>query len=212
MKVRAFATLLVMLVPASLIKNLTLRFIGHNVALSSKVGVTLFIGSGKLELSKNATIGSFSVFRDLKLLVMGEGSSVGNLNWITASKALVSKGAIGKLNMGESSVITNRHYLDVTGGLSLGSRSAIWGVRSTVMTHGIKIESWKQDTRSVEIGDDSVIGSNSIVCPGTKVPEGTSFGMGALLSGQKYLPNQLYVNQKASFSRKISPRIYLEND
>jgi acetyltransferase-like isoleucine patch superfamily enzyme len=182
------------------------------VALSAKVGVTLFIGGGKLELSKNSRIGSFSVFRDLRLLMMGEGSSVGNLNWITASKALVAKGARGTLAMGDSSVITNRHYLDVSGGLSLGNRSAIWGVRSTVMTHGIKIESWKQDTQSVDIGDDSVIGSNSIVCPGTKVPNGSSFGMGALLSGQKYLPNMLYVNTKASISREISPRIYLEND
>ena len=128
---------------------------------------------------------------------MCEGAHIGNLNWISAAPEFSKTETNAMLIMQSSSAITNRHYLDVSGTLEMMPDSALWGVRSTLMTHGIDPTTWKQTAVKTTIGERSVIGSNSIIVPGTKIPNGCYFGMGSLISGTKYIPETRYINQKA---------------
>jgi acetyltransferase-like isoleucine patch superfamily enzyme len=198
--------MIIMLMPASRFKNAILRLLHHQIGRKSKIGICLFINVSKISIDENVQIGSLNSFRNLKVLRLHSNSSIGNLNWLSASAVLTQNGANGSIEMKESSVITNRHYLDLSGGLIIGARSAIWGVRSTLMTHGIEIESWLQNTILTEIGDDVVIGSNAIICPGVKISKGSYFGMGCLIAGTYSSPNTLYINQKSTSRRKLNNR------
>lgn len=193
-----------MLMPASRFKNAILRLLRHRIGRNSKIGICLFVNVKKISIDENVRIGSLNSFRNLEHLRLCSNTSIGNLNWLSASSILIENGGNGSIEMKKSSVITNRHYLDLSGGLILGERSALWGVRSTLMTHGIEIESWLQKTKITEIGDDVVIGSNAVICPGTKISHGSFFGMGCLISGNYLSPNNLYLNKKAISVRNIS--------
>ena len=187
-----------MLLPPSRLKNFSLKILGHRVSLHSKIGMTIALKIKMLILDGHVQIGSFNVFRNLNLLNMENGAKIGNLNWISAATEFCKEESNATLIMRNQSAITNRHYLDVSGTIELQRASAIWGVRSTIMTHGISPMSWSQNARKTTIGERSVIGSNSLVVPGTTLPDGCYFGMGSLISGSNYQPHKKYMNSKAT--------------
>jgi len=195
---RNAATCLIMLTPHSIVKNAVLRMLGHNVGKYSKIGINLFLSNKLITLQEHARIGNFNVIRNLNHLQLYEGAQIGNLNWISAAPEFSTQGINAKLILHVKSAITNRHYLDVSGTIELMDGSAIWGVRSTFMTHGIDPTTWQQNASKTTIGRKSVIGSNSVVVPGTTLPDGCYFGMGSLISGGNYQANTKYVNSKAT--------------
>jgi acetyltransferase-like isoleucine patch superfamily enzyme len=195
---RNAATCLIMLTPHSIVKNAVLRMLGHNVGKYSKIGINLFLSNKLITLQEHARIGNFNVIRNLNHLQLYEGAQIGNLNWISAAPEFSTQGINAKLILHVKSAITNRHYLDVSGTIELMDGSAIWGVRSTFMTHGIDPTTWQQNASKTTIGRKSVIGSNSVVVPGTTLPDGCYFGMGSLISGVNYQANTKYVNPKAT--------------
>lgn len=191
-------TFLIMLFPHSIVKNVTLRLLGHKIAKNSRIGINLFLSTKIITLEDSAQIGNLNVIRKLNHLHLYAGAHIGNLNWISAAPEFTNHEVNAKLIMRTRSAITNRHYLDVSGTIELMDGSAIWGVRSTFMTHGIDPITWQQNASKTTIGSKTVIGSNSVVVPGTELPEGCYFGMGSLISGVKYKAYTKYVNQKAA--------------
>lgn len=187
-----------MLLPPSIVKNRLVKMTGHDVDDKSSIGITLALRVHFFTFENNTKLGSFNVIRNLNHLHMSDGAQIGNLNWISAAPEFSVMDTNARLIMGSSSAITNRHYLDVSGTLEMMTGSALWGVRTTVMTHGIEPDSWKQSAIKTTIGERSVIGSNSIIVPGTTIPDGCYFGMGSLISGKKYISKTRYINQKAS--------------
>jgi len=187
-----------MILPPSMIKNRLLKAVGHRVGDNTKIGITLALSARQLTFQSNCTLGSFNVIRNLNHLHMHEGAHIGNLNWISAAPEFSKTETNATLIMRSSSAITNRHYLDVSGTLEMMPGSALWGVRSTLMTHGIDPKTWTQTALKTIIGEKSVIGSNSIIVPGTTIPNGCYFGMGSLISGKRYQPETKYMNQKAT--------------
>lgn len=197
-KLRNAATFLIMITPHSKVKNILLRMLGHNIGKYSKIGINFFLNNNLITLQERAQIGNLNVFRNLNHLHLCERAHIGNLNWISAAPEFSAMGMNAKLILRAQSAITNRHYLDVSGTIELMDGSAIWGVRSTFMTHGIDPTTWQQNARKTTIGRKSVIGSNSVVVPGTTLPDGCYFGMGSLISGSNYQANTKYVNSKAT--------------
>lgn len=195
---RKIITSFFMLLPHSRIKNVGLRVLGHHVGKRSKIGITLALGTKMITLQEDARIGNFNVIRNLNHLKLSYGAQIGNLNWISAAPEFSRKESNASLILHNHSAITNRHYLDVSGTIELMAGSAIWGVKSTIMTHGIDPLSWSQTAKKTTIGEKSVIGSNSVVVPGTTLPEGCYFGMGSLISGSNYKANTKYINPKAT--------------
>jgi acetyltransferase-like isoleucine patch superfamily enzyme len=196
--IRNAATLLIMLLPQSAVKNATLRMLGHDVAKYSRIGINLSLGNKLISLQEYARIGNLNVIRNLNHLQLCNGAQIGNLNWISAAPEFSKQEMNAKLILRVQSAITNRHYLDVSGTLEIEDGGAIWGVKSTVMTHGIDPTTWLQTAKKTTIGRKTVIGSNSVVVPGTSIPDGCYFGMGSLISGNNYQANTKYLNPKAA--------------
>jgi len=204
MGVRGIVNFLTFLLPGSHFKNFILRLLGHSIGKGAYVGINFVKGCGHFCLDDQSQMGQLNFFRNIGGVTLEPNAHIGNLNWFTSASLPLNNEFPAGLQMGAKSVITNRHYLDLTGGLSMEFESAIWGVRSTVMTHGVKIDDWEQTAGSVRVGFRSVIGSNSVICPGTKIPNDCYFGMGSLISGSKFQSNGLYVNKKSSLQRLIS--------
>jgi len=92
-----------------------------------------------------------------------------------------------------------------SGGFSVGTGSALTGVRSTVITHGVNPFSSAQEMRTVTIGRHSLIGSNAVIVPGARVGDFQVFGMGSLISGVYNSSFELHHSNKAIPTRSLLP-------
>ncbi len=206
MSVRGALVTIVAALPASELKNSLLRRLGWAIGNRVRIGPCLVSRVDRVEIGDGAYIGSFNVIRDLAVLTLGEHAEICHWNWVTAAKELGDAGAACLLHLKPHSNITARHYLDCSGGIRVGTHSAIGGVRSTLITHGISSASWPARTRRksnthtcspIEIGDYCLISSNVQVSPGTVVGSRIVVGMGATIAGRLVDPG-LYMQSRAT--------------
>ena len=204
MSVRNALVIFVAALPASELKNALLRRLGWAIGDGVHIGPCLVLRVGQVDIGGGAYIGSFNVIRDLAALTLGEHTEIMHWNWVTASRQLA--GAPRLLHLGPDSNITSRHYIDCSGGIRVGTTSAIGGVRSTLITHGISVMSWPARTLRktndctlgpIEIGDYCLLSSNVQVSPGTVVGSRIVVGMGATIAGQLLDPG-LYMQSRAT--------------
>lgn len=198
--------------PAHRIKNSLLRSLGHQIGRSAVVGPGLFIKIGRISVGEHTRIGPFNVFRGLTSVQLDDFARIGQWNWISASGDLVRAGGKGSLSIGEHSALTARHYLDCSGGISIGRFTTVAGVRSTFITHGIDWRTAQQRTRSIHVGDYCIISSNTAVAPGTIVGDRLVTGMGATLSGQLDENGALYLSPRAEAVKAGLTGTYFERD
>lgn len=189
--------------PASKIKNAMFRILGYSVHKYAVVHPVLIWNCGNIVLGNQSKLGVFSVFRDLNHLILENGAKIGQLNWISASILLMRKGSPCSLNMHQNSVITNRHYIDASGGVTIEKASALTGVRSTLMTHGVSFLTNTQTWKPIFIAHHNLIGSNSILVPGVITKPYSVYGMGALISGISKSANQLILSEPSRPSRLL---------
>ena len=206
MNLRGALMAIVAALPASELKNSLLRRLGWAIGDRAHIGPCFVFRVDRVDIGDGAYIGSFNVIRDLAALTLGESAEIVHWNWVSASRQLSAEGAACLLQLGPHSNITSRHYLDCTGGIRVGTHSAIGGVRSTLMSHGISAASWpartlrKSNTHTfspIEIGDYCLISSNVQVSPGTVVGSRIVVGMGATIAGRLLDPG-LYVQSRAT--------------
>jgi acetyltransferase-like isoleucine patch superfamily enzyme len=206
MKLRGALVTVVAALPASELKNSLLRHLGWAIGDRVHIGQCLVFRVDRVDIGDGAYIGSFNVIKDLAALTLGESAEIVHWNWVTASRQLGDEGAACLLQLGPHSNITSRHYVDCTGGIRVGTHSAIGGVRSTLITHGISATSWpartlrKSNTHTfspIEIGDYCLISSNVQVSPGTVVGSRIVVGMGATIAGRLLDPG-LYMQSRAT--------------
>lgn len=174
---------LIGLLPASRLKNLGLRRLGWAIGRSTSIGPGLYWSIASVTIGSSARIGPFNVVRGLAKLSMGDRARMGQWNWVSASGPLVDAGSAGALVVGEDSAITARHYIDASGGVTIGHHTTVAGVRSTFVTHGIDWRASRQRTRRISIGDYCIVSSNVSIAPGTSVASRVVVGMGAVLAG-----------------------------
>lgn len=206
MSVRNALVIVVAALPASELKNALLRRLGWAIGDGVHIGPCLVLRVGHVDVGAGAYIGSCNVIRDLATLTLGEHTEIMHWNWVTASRLLGEAGAPCLLQLGPHSNITSRHYIDCSGGIRVGTTSAIGGVRSTLITHGISVMSWPARTLRktndctlgpIEIGDYCLLSSNVQVSPGTVVGSRIVVGMGATIAGQLLDPG-LYMQSRAT--------------
>jgi acetyltransferase-like isoleucine patch superfamily enzyme len=193
---RESLTLLLGLLPHSPLKCMGLRLLnGWRIAPSARIGCCLLQCVDHLVLDEGATLCSGSVYRNLRLLHVGRRSLVGRWNTFSASPGLAVRGlspAPASLVIGRESAITNRHYMDCSGGISIGSFTTIAGVRSTFLSHSVDFEQGRQRSQAIVIGDYAFVASNCSVMAGARLPDRSILGMGAVLRPGALRSGQLY--------------------
>ncbi|GAA2081875.1 hypothetical protein GCM10009758_32040 [Microbacterium hatanonis] len=175
--------LLVGIWPASRIKVQLLRVLGWQVGKGGSVGPGLYFAIDSVVLGENARIGPFNVFKGLAAVEVDDFGRIGQWNWLSAASPLRAAGAPGTVSIGRHSALTSRHYIDASGGISIGHHTTVAGVRSTFITHGIDWRTSSQTYRSITIGDYSLISSNVQITPGSQIGSRVVVGMGATVAG-----------------------------
>lgn len=174
-------------------KNRVLNLLGGwAIAQTAKIGHS-YLDVDHVRVGAGACIGSLNFFRSLRCLDMGECSGIGNLNLISAATAFdLAVGGRGALELGKETAITNRHYLDCSGGLTIGAFTTLAGSRTTVLTHQIDLLVNEQVAAAVVLSDNCFLGSNAKVVPGSYLPSESVLAMGAVLIPGLTEPGRLY--------------------
>ncbi|PWK89576.1 acetyltransferase-like isoleucine patch superfamily enzyme [Lentzea atacamensis] len=176
-------------------KNALLRALGHRVHPSAHLGICLVVNTGEIAVGEAAFVGHGNVFRRLRALRIGEDAVIGQLNWFSIAPSLTpaKDGLGGMLRLDDHAVITNRHYVDCSGGVWLARFASLVGVRSTVLTHSLDLRAGKQTTASVVLAEHAFVGTSSTIMPGTRMASRAVLAAGGVTAlGGRYEPNTLY--------------------
>jgi serine acetyltransferase len=175
---------------------------GYKIHPTARIGLSLILVD-RLELEAHAKIGSFSLFKGLSLLRVGESGYIGNLNWVTAYP---QDGALfytseeerkPELIVERHAAISNRHLIDCSNSVLIGEFATFGGWRSQVLTHSQDIGQGKQVTRPVRIGAYSFVGTGIIIFGGSILPDHCILGAGSVLNQAFNEPYMLYSGNPA---------------
>lgn len=189
--------------PASRVKNKLSSLVGFSVDASASVGPVLFLNVTHLSVGAGARIGPFSVVRDMRLVHLGVNARLGQWNWISSAPAFWQADASGQLHIQEGASVTSRHYLDCSGGISIGEFATVAGVRSTFISHGIDLSKNIQRCAPIAVGAFSIVGSNTKVVPGAHVPHHSLVAMGAVVAAGLEQAYGLYAGSPARLRKNL---------
>jgi acetyltransferase-like isoleucine patch superfamily enzyme len=191
------------LLPDGPFKRLALRRLaGWDLHATAHIGSILAVNVRYVHLGAGSRLSSFSVYRDLDAVVIGDRSTVGHSNWFVAGSRLRDAASDGSdspasFTLGDESGVTSRHYVDCSGGVRIGTRSIIAGARSTVLTHQINLYTAQQEVASVVIGSHCFVGSNVSIVPGVRVADRCAIAMGAVVASSLERSDMLYAGVPA---------------
>lgn len=166
------------------------------------------------QLDDGAVISHFNVFRNLRRLELREGATIGQFNWATVGY-LFSGGEenppperYGYLSLGQQTAIVAWHFIDCMGGMTIDGFTTIAGVRSTILSHQIDLQTGRQTLRPVHIGQYCFVGSNVCVAPGTHIPDRCAIAMGAVVAGNLVESGKLYAGVSARPVKDVGEGAY----
>ncbi|OLR92112.1 acyltransferase [Actinokineospora bangkokensis] len=169
------------LLPPHPLKNRLLTLLGHRVHPTARVGICLLTGTRDVRVGAGAHIGHGNAFRSLRALRVGAGAIVGQLNWFSTAPSLtLTDPRHGVADLGEHAVVSNRHYLDCSGGLVMADFATIGGVRCTVLTHSVDLTTGKQTLRPVVLEHQAFVSTNSTVMAGSHLAERAVLAAGSV--------------------------------
>jgi acetyltransferase-like isoleucine patch superfamily enzyme len=117
-----------------------------------------------------------------------ESSSIGNLNWITGYPSDLPGHFEHQLErrpelvLGRDSAITNRHLVDCTASVRIGSFATFAGFASQLLTHSINLQTNRQEAYPITIGDYCFVGTNCVLLGGSALPDYCVLGAKSLLN------------------------------
>jgi acetyltransferase-like isoleucine patch superfamily enzyme len=187
---------------------------GWRLHRRSRIALSLFYNVESVKLGPGASTGYFNVFRNLRLLELGDNSSIGQWNWITCSPMFFDPpvAGTGTLVVEQETAVTSRHYIDCAGGIRIGAHTTVAGVRSTILTHQIETEASRQTALPVSIGSHCLLGSNVCVTPGASIPDNSVVAMGAVVVGALGEPGMLYAGVPARPVRSVEAGEYFHRE
>jgi acetyltransferase-like isoleucine patch superfamily enzyme len=184
------------LLPASRMKNALMSLaVGVSVSGSARIGPVLLVKVREFEVGAGASIAFGNVFRNLRRVQLAEAASIGSWNWFSAAAMFAPFNALrgeGSLVLGASTAITARHYMDCTGGITLGRMTTVAGVRSTWFTHRINLAESVQFSAGTRVGDYCFTASGVQVGPGVTIASDSVVAMGAVVTRSLTETGRLY--------------------
>lgn len=209
---------LVVLLPWRLRRILLIRFFGYDLHPGARIGLA-WIFPARLVMGLGARIGHLTVAKGMDLLTMGEQASIGRLNWITGYPSNRPPHFTHQperrpvLEMAPHSGITNRHIIDCTDRVSIGSFSIVAGFRSQLLTHSINIATNRQEARPITIGRYCFVGTASTILGGAVLPDYCVLGANTLLNKRFSVTHRLYGGVPAVELNELDPDLpYFKRD
>lgn len=168
----AIVSFLVIFLPSRL-KIACLRAVGAKIGSNCRIGFSV-VSAKKIEMGDYVHIGHMNLIWRLERLELGTGSRVSLLNWITGGRR-------GSFRLGVNGGITVLHFLDASGGITIGANSIVSGRGSQLFTHGVSPDE-PRIRRPITIGDWCSVGSAARFVPGAGLPSYCILGMGAVVT------------------------------
>ena len=154
---------------------------------NSYIGRSIVLAN-KLVLKKGAVIKSLNFINEIDEIELGPHSQIDSRNWITGLSTkykhnfTYDTGRECYLRLAEHARITNLHFLDCTGGISIGKFTTVAGIRSVLLTHGIDLEISRQRSAPLSIGAYCFVGTNCKLLMGAVLPDRSMLAAGAVLA------------------------------
>lgn len=215
-KIKVLLVLALGLLPASTLKNRLLNAVGHRVHASATIDPVLLIKVGRLEIGPRTHIWSGSVFRDLRLVRLGEEVTVMRWNTVWAlpgfRKTAPDQTTVGVLSVGDFGLITKGHNLDCSGGFSMGDRSAIAGRETLVYSHSYDPKAHTLSCAHTSIGTDCMLAARTTMAMGALLPDRSILAMGGVLMPGATKTETLYGGVPAKAVRSIADWDFLHRD
>lgn len=192
----------------SLRRWLLQKLFGYKIHPTASIGYA-WIFPKQLIMGAHSSIGHMTICKGLDLLQMGEHSSIGRGNWITAFPSGSSdhfvhqKDREPELIIGDHSAITNRHLIDCTNSVTIGNFTTFAGFKSQILTHSIDLERCRQSSLPVKIGDYCFVGTDSVILGGSSLPDYSMLGAKSLLNKHFLEDYTLYAGVPAKPIKKL---------
>ena len=160
--------LLLMTLPWQLRRSALRLILGYEIDPSARIGFSL-ISVRTLRMGPKARIGHLTRVKGLQELSIGEGASLGNLNWVTAVSSdhpvhfAADVDRNPSLIIERHAAITHRHLIDCTDRVVVGEYSTVAGWRSQILTHAIDVRLSRQSAESVSIGRYCFVGTGVVI-------------------------------------------------
>ena len=155
--------------------------LGWKIGTNVKIGLSIF-DAEKVELGDNVRVGHFNFSNRAKMIRVGRDTIILNNNMISGG-AYAEPGWANSLEIGETCVITSKHFFDVGGGISIGDRTTIAGRDSQLWSHTIKFQQGRHSLvpLPLAIGSRTYLGARCTVlfC---KIPADCLVGAGSVVN------------------------------
>jgi acetyltransferase-like isoleucine patch superfamily enzyme len=181
---------------------------GYKIHPSCRLGLC-WLSPTRLVMEEGSEIGHFTVCKSLGLLHVKAHATIGRGNWITgfplgpSPHFALETDRRPELIMGEHSAITHRHLIDCTNSVVIGRFTTIAGFQSQILTHSIDLQQNRQSSAPVRIGDYCFIGTNSVLLPGSALPDYSVLGAKSLLNREFTDTHRLYAGVPAQPMKEL---------
>jgi acetyltransferase-like isoleucine patch superfamily enzyme len=192
----------------SIIRVYTLKLLGFKVHTTAKIGIFTLILAEKIEIGKHAKIGSLSIIKCDKNLVIKEKAEVSSFVLIYGESSLF---------MDAASYIGPRAMINVSRDVTIGYYSAI-GPGSYIYTHGVwlpytdgyprkfapvKLQSYVWLPAKVFVGPGVEIGKNTIASSGISIYKNISSNLFYTGGTKPSMPISFILNKDDTYQRVI---------
>ncbi len=209
--------ILIVFLPNALKIIILNRFFNAKIDKTAKIGVS-YIHCDTIIMGKNSRIGHFNTIKNLSRLQLDNDAGLGHFNKISALPLGSNKHFTHDTTrsphfiMHQHSGMTGHHYIDCCGGVTVGEFTIIAGMRTSIFTHGINIQTNTQEASGVMVGKYCMIGTQSIILKGASLPDYSVLGAGSVLqkayttsytlySGVPALPVKTFDTEAKFFNR-----------
>jgi acetyltransferase-like isoleucine patch superfamily enzyme len=175
-----FVQLIGMLLPGQAKRLLLSSALGWKIGTGTKIGFSLLF-CGKIRLGENVRIGHFNLFRNLKVLEIGDNTGILNFNHFMAR---IKGGWPCTLSIGSKCLVTSHHFFDCGGIVRIGDLCCVGGRDTQFWTHALALRpdgARQIDWRELTIADRCYIGARStlVYC---RIPSDSVVGAGAVVT------------------------------
>ena len=160
---------------------------GYTIHPTSRIGFA-WVLPDRLIMEAHSQIGAFTVCKGLRCLELKESAAIGRGNWISGFPAKKREhfshqtDRRPELIVGEHAAITSRHLIDCTNKVCIGAFSTLAGFRSQILTHSIDLQSNRQSSEPITIGEYTFIGTDCVLLGGSSLPSHSVLGAKSLLN------------------------------
>jgi hypothetical protein len=207
---RTLLMLLSILLPAAWRRSFLEVQFGYKIHPTSRLGVSWILPT-RLIMEEGSSIGHFTVCKGLDLLHLKTHASIGRGNWITAYPLGNSphfaeeKDRQPQLILEEHAAVTHRHLIDCTNSVVIGRFTTMAGWQSQILTHSIDLARNRQASSPVRVGEYCFVGTNSVLLPGSVLPDFCVLGAKSLLNQAFTDRYWLYGGVPARSIKELSP-------